>query len=97
LQAISKTKIPKAFIKKLETAIKKKRNRLKRTSNHELSNRELDTLKLIAKDLSNKEIAEKLFVSVNTVKTHVKNIYAKLNVNSRLKVVEIAKQLQLIN
>ena len=39
-----------------------------------LSTRELDTLKLIAENLSNQEIADKLFVSPNTVKTHLKNI-----------------------
>ena len=49
-----------------------------------LSAREFDALKLIAEDLSNQEIADKLFVSLNTVKTHVKNIFLKLEVDSRI-------------
>ena len=44
---------------------------------------ELDALKLIAEDMSNQEIADKLFISLNTVKTHAKNIFLKLEVNSR--------------
>jgi len=95
-RAVSKTKIPKVFIKKLQTAIKRKKHKAKLHSNFELSDRELDTLRLIAKNLPNKEIAERLFVSVNTVKTHVKNIYLKLDVNSRLTAIERARQLQLI-
>jgi len=53
-------------------------------------------LRLIAEDLSNQEIAGKLFVSLNTVKTHAKNIYLKLDVDSRTKAVVKAKELGLI-
>lgn len=91
-----KNKIPKTFINKLKAAIKKKGNRIKNHANFELSDRESDTLKLIAENLTNPEIADKLFVSVNTVKTHLKNIYLKLDVDSRAKAVTKAKQLQLI-
>ena len=96
IQATTKTIIPKAFVDKLKSAVHKKQNRVKILANFELSNRELDTLKLIAKNLTNVEIADKLFVSVNTVKTHLKNIYLKLDVNSRTKAVTKAKQVQLI-
>ncbi|MDO1449915.1 LuxR C-terminal-related transcriptional regulator [Rhodocytophaga aerolata] len=96
IQATTKTKISKAFVDKLKSAINKKQNRVKILSNFELSNRELDTLKLIADNLTNLEIADKLFVSVNTVKTHLKNIYLKLNVKSRSKAVAKAKEFQLI-
>ncbi len=96
IQATTKTKIPKAFLDKLKSAINKKQNRVKILSNFELSNRELDTLKLISDNLTNLEIADKLFVSVNTVKTHLKNIYLKLDVNSRTKAVTKAKKNQLI-
>jgi len=61
-----------------------------------LSERELEVLNLIAAGLSNREIAEKLFISLNTVKTHIKNINSKLNVNSRTKAIVRAKELCLI-
>ena len=61
-----------------------------------LSERELEVLHLIAAGLSNKEIAEKLFISLNTVKTHTKNINSKLDVNSRIKAVAHAKELGLL-
>lgn len=48
-----------------------------------LTARETDVAVLAAQGHSNKQVAEKLFVSENTVKTHLKNIYSKLNVNSR--------------
>jgi LuxR family maltose regulon positive regulatory protein len=61
-----------------------------------ISDRELEVLHLIAAGLSNREIAEKLFISLNTVKTHTKNINSKLDVNSRIKAVARAKELGLI-
>ena len=56
----------------------------------------MDTLKLIAEDLSNQEIADKLFISLNTVKTHVKNIYLKLEADNRTKAIAKAKELGII-
>jgi len=53
-------------------------------------------LKLIAENLANQEIADRLFVSINTVKTHLKSIYLKLGVDSRIKAVKKAKELSLI-
>jgi len=61
-----------------------------------ISGRELEVLHLIAAGLSNSEIAEKLFISLNTVKTHTKNINSKLDVNSRIKAVARAKELKLL-
>jgi LuxR family maltose regulon positive regulatory protein len=61
-----------------------------------LSSQERRVLRLLAADLSNPEIAEELVVSLNTVKTHVKNIYSKLDVHSRDEAREMARQLNLI-
>jgi LuxR family maltose regulon positive regulatory protein len=61
-----------------------------------ISERELEVLCLIAAGLSNREIADKLFISLNTVKTHTKNINSKLDVNSRTKAVARAKELGLL-
>jgi LuxR family maltose regulon positive regulatory protein len=61
-----------------------------------ISEREMEVLHLIAAGLSNREIAEKLFISLNTVKTHTKNINSKLDVNSRTRAVARAKELGLL-
>lgn len=61
-----------------------------------LSERELEVLELVSEGLSNKEIAGKLFVSINTVKTHLQKVYEKLEVNRRTQAVEKAKSLNLI-
>lgn len=53
-----------------------------------LSKREIEVLELIKDNLSNKEIAEKLFVSLSTVKTHINNIYKILEVKNRREVIE---------
>jgi len=61
-----------------------------------ISEREMEVLPLIAVGLSNREIADKLFISLNTVKTHTKSINSKLSVNSRTKAVARAKDLDLL-
>lgn len=61
-----------------------------------ISDRELEVLILVAQGLSNKEIAGKLFVSINTVKTHLSKLYEKLEVSRRTQAVEKAKSLKLI-
>lgn len=53
------------------------------TRNTELSDREIEILQLLAAGLSNKEIAAKLFLSVNTVKVHLRNVFGKIDVQSR--------------
>ena len=60
-----------------------------------LSDQEQRVLRLLAGGLSNPEIANELFISINTVKTHVKNIYGKLGVNSREEARQAARHLKL--
>lgn len=62
----------------------------------ELSKRELEILNLLGQGYSNQEIAEKLFVSLSTIKTHNQNLFGKLNVSRRIQAVEKAKRLSLI-
>jgi LuxR family maltose regulon positive regulatory protein len=61
-----------------------------------LSARELDVLRLLATDLSGPDIARQLSVSLNTVRTHTKNIYTKLSVTSRRAAVRRASELDLL-
>ncbi len=61
-----------------------------------LTDRELDVLQLIADGLSRQEIATKLVLSLNTIKTHARNAYSKLGVNSQLQAVTKAKALGLL-
>jgi DNA-binding CsgD family transcriptional regulator len=61
-----------------------------------ISKREFEVLELIACGLSNQEIADKLFVSLNTVKTHTSNLFLKLEVSRRTQAIQKAKELQLI-
>ncbi len=61
-----------------------------------LSKRELEVLQLMADGLSNQEIAERLFVSLNTIKTHTSNLFEKMDVKRRTQAVEKAKRLSLI-
>ena len=62
---------------------KKKRNELSNNSTLALTKQEKRILDLILDDCSNKEIAATVFVSISTVKTHINNIYKKLNITSR--------------
>ncbi len=62
-----------------------------------LSERELDVLRLLGTDLGGPEIARQLVVSLNTVRTHTKNIYAKLGVNNRREAVRRAGELDLLS
>jgi DNA-binding CsgD family transcriptional regulator len=61
-----------------------------------LSKREMEVLRLMAEGLSNSEIASRLFVSLNTVKTHSSNLFIKLDVKRRTQAIEKAKKLSLI-
>ena len=62
----------------------------------QLSRRELEVLGLIDRGLSNKEIAQELYISIGTVKVHLHNIYGKLDVSGRMKAVSISRELGLL-
>ena len=62
----------------------------------DISKRELEVLELMAQGLSNQEIANKLFVSLNTIKTHSSNLFLKLDVNRRTQAVQKARELRII-
>ena len=62
-----------------------------------LSERELDVLRLLGSDLDGPDIARELTVSLNTLRTHTKSIYAKLGVNSRRAAVRQAAELNLLS
>jgi two-component system, NarL family, response regulator LiaR len=91
---------------KIETVVVEKKVYVNRNENFildtslvsqlELSKRELEILSLLAQGHSNQEIAAKLFVSLSTVKTHIQNLFEKLDVKRRIQAVEKAKRLNLI-
>lgn len=91
---------------KIETVVVKKEVYISRNENFvlnkslvtklELSNRELEILGLMAEGNSNQEIANRLFVSLSTVKTHNQNLFEKLDVKRRTQAVEKAKKVNLI-
>lgn len=58
-----------------------------------LSGRELEVLQLIEQGLSNQKIADRLFLSLSTVKTHTSNIYSKLGVKNRVQALQKAREL----
>jgi len=95
---LSKPKVKTVVIEK-EVYLSRRENFTPNTSlisQFELSKRELEILSLMAEGHSNEEIAEKIFVSLSTVKTHNQNIFAKLDVKRRTQAVDKAKRLNLI-
>lgn len=62
-----------------------------------LSEREIEVLQLIASGLKNREIAERLYLSLNTIKVHTRNIYGKMGVNNRTQAVTRARELGLLS
>ena len=61
-----------------------------------LSKRELEVLELMSAGLSNDEIANKLYVSINTIKTHSKNLFEKMSVERRTQAIDMGKRLRII-
>lgn len=83
-KSLNKSKIPSTEINQ------------KKIEELELSKREYEVLQKISEGLSNKEIAEKLFLSESTIKTHVSNLLLKLNAKRRTQAIQIAKAFQII-
>ena len=95
---LSKPKIKTVVVEK-EVYITRNENFVLNTSlvaELELSKRELEILNLLAQGHSNQEIAAKLFISLSTVKSHIQNLFEKLDVKRRIQAVEKAKRLNLI-
>ena len=69
-----------------------KKSNLEQIENANLSKQEIKVIRLIAEGYKNAEIAEKLFISQNTVKTHIKNIYSKLDVKNRVDALRKLKE-----
>ena len=93
VQDDKKASFSQAYLKKLLLAFKA--DTLPRTTGslvEPLSEREFEVLHLISTGLTNQEIAKRLFISLNTVRTHTKNINSKLNVHSRTQAVARAKE-----
>jgi LuxR family transcriptional regulator, maltose regulon positive regulatory protein len=70
---------------------------VKRGAGESLSERELEVLRLLSTDLAGPDIARELVVSLNTMRTHTKNIYSKLGVTSRRAAVRRAEELALFS
>lgn len=85
--------INKKTAKKLEAA---KEVDYKKIETLEITKREYEVLQSIAEGLSNQEIAEKLFLSESTIKTHVSNLLIKLDAKRRTQAVKIAKAQNII-
>lgn len=81
----------KAFINELTNFL-----RIDISEEQLISDREIEVLKEMSTGASNKEIGENLCISVSTVKTHIINIYSKLQVNSRIEAVDLARKMKLI-
>jgi LuxR family maltose regulon positive regulatory protein len=97
LRAAAKQGITPSYVRRLLAAINKTEDGMPASQGltEPLSERELDVLRLLGTDLGGPDIARELVVSLNTVRTHTKNIYAKLGVNNRRAAVRRAKELDL--
>ncbi len=98
LEKATQYKIAPHYVRHLLTAFGKAEDKplVKQGLLEPLSERELEVLQLLRTDLDGPEIAHELIVSLNTLRTHTKNIYTKLGVNSRRSAVLRAEELNLL-
>jgi LuxR family maltose regulon positive regulatory protein len=98
LEAAAEQGIASSHVRRLLSAFGNTEDRtpVKKNLIEPLSERERDVLRLLATDLGGPDIARELVVSLNTVRTHTKNIYAKLGVNNRRAAVRLAEELDLM-
>jgi LuxR family maltose regulon positive regulatory protein len=91
--------IARGYVRRLQNALSGAEDRAPVSQGlvDQLSQRELDVLRLLGTDLGGPDIARELVLSLNTVRTHTKNIYAKLGVNSRRAAVRRAGELELLS
>jgi LuxR family transcriptional regulator, maltose regulon positive regulatory protein len=99
LRAAAKHGITASYVRRLLAAVDKTQETapIQQAMIEPLSERELDVLRLLGSDLDGPDIARELVVSLNTVRTHTKNIYAKLGVNNRRAAVRRAQELDLLS
>ena len=97
LRAVAKQGITPSYVRRLLAAVSNTEDSTPVSQGliEPLSERELDVLRLLGTDLDGPDIARELVVSLNTVRTHTKNIYAKLGVNNRRAAVRRAAELGL--
>jgi LuxR family transcriptional regulator, maltose regulon positive regulatory protein len=96
LGAVSKHEFPAGYVRRLIAAFGERADKAPALPGlvEPLSERELDVLRLLGSDLNGPDIARELIVSLNTVRTHTKSIYAKLGVNNRRAAVRRAAELR---
>ena len=96
LRAAARRRITPGYVHRLLAAVNRPEGTPTRQGLIEpLSERELDVLRLLGSDLDGPDIARELMVSLNTLRTHTKSIYAKLGVNNRRAAVRQAAELHL--
>ena len=81
---------------KKQNPVTENTNNLRNYDELGITEREYEVLCMIDEGLSNKEVAEKLFISQNTVKTHLSNLYVKLDAKRRTQALKNAKDLKII-
>ena len=92
----SKSRGSLPFLKRLRLAFKEASQPGREHKEELLSDREQDVLRLIAAGCTNSEIAQKLYISLNTVRSHTKSINSKLDTHNRMQAVARAKELRLL-